>query len=124
MNGKAAFSAVALGAAAYAVTLGASWSETVAIPSQVDGGQGSDVPSTINATGFDRPATRDLSEGGADSLALGGSAASDPTALRSGGESGDNSPAAVGSIGDSEPSILTKLLIVFSDLRAQVFGGP
>jgi hypothetical protein len=30
----------------------------------------------------------------------------------------------VGSIGDSEPSILTKLLIVFSDLRAQVFGGP
>jgi hypothetical protein len=45
-------------------------------------------------------------------------------ALRSGGESDDNPPAAVGSIADSEPSILTRLLIVFSDLRAQVFGGP
>ena len=123
MNCKAAFSAAALGAAAYAVTLGASWSETIAIPSQVDGGKGSDVPAKVNEAGFDRPATSDHPEGGADSLALGGSSASDPMALRSGGESGDNPPAAVGSIADSEPSTLTRLLIVFSDLRAQVFGG-
>jgi hypothetical protein len=119
MNCKAVFLAAVLSAAAYAVTLGASWSETVAIPSQVDGGQRSDIPSTVNATGFDHPATSDHLEGGADSLALGGS-----SALRSGGESGDNPPATVGSIADSEPSTLTKLLIVFSDLRAQVFGGP
>jgi hypothetical protein len=112
------------GAAAYAVTLGASWSETIAIPSQVDGGQASDVPSTVNAAGLDRPATSDHPEGDADSLALGGSSASDPMALTSGGESDDNPPAAVGSIADSEPSILTKLLIVFSDLRAQIVGGP
>ena len=123
MNCKAAFSAAALGAAAYAVTLGASWSETIAIPSQVDGGKGSDVPATVNEAGFDRPATSDHPEGGADSLALGGSSASDPMALRSGGESGDNAPAAIGSIADPEPSTLTRLLIVFSDLRAQVFGG-
>ena len=124
MNCKAAFSAAALVAAAYAVTLGTVWSETVAIPSQVDGGQGSDVPATVNEAGLDRPATSDHPEGDSDSLALGGSSASDPMALRSGGESDDNPPAAVGSIADSEPSILTRLLIVFSDLRAQVFGGP
>ena len=121
MNCKAAFSAAALIAAAYVVTLGASWSETIAIPSQIDGGKGSDVPATVNEAG---PATSDHPEGGADSLALGGSSASDPMALRSGGESGDNAPATVGSIADSQPSILTRLLIVFSDLRAQVFGGP
>ena len=124
MNCKAVFLAAVLSAAAYAVTLGASWSETVAIPSQVDGGQRSDIPSTVNATGFDHPATNDHLEGGADSLALGGSSAPDPMALRSGGESGDNPPATVGSIANFEPSTLTKLLIVFSDLRAQVFGGP
>jgi hypothetical protein len=124
MNCKAAFSAVALVAAAYAVTLGASWSETITIPPQVDGGTVSDVPATVNEAGFDRPATSDHPEGDADLLALGGSPASDPMALRSGGESGDNAPAAVGSIADSEPSILTRLLLVFSDLRAQVVGGP
>ncbi|HEY6732946.1 MAG TPA: hypothetical protein VI256_03995 [Roseiarcus sp.] len=123
MNCKAAFSAAALGAAAYAVTLGASWSETIAIPSQVDGGKGSDVPAKVNEAGFDRPATSDHPEGGADSLALGGSSASDPMALRSGGESGDNAPDAIGSLAAPEPSTLTRLLIVFSDLRAQVFGG-
>ena len=124
MNCKAAFSAVALVAAAYAVTLGASWSETITVPSQVDGGTVSDVPATANEAGFDRPATSDHSEGDADSLVLAGSSASDPMAPRSGGESGDNAPAAVGSIADSEPSALTRLLIVFSDLRAQIFGGP
>ena len=117
MNCKAAFPAAALVAAAYAVTLGASWSETIAIPSQADGGKGSDVPATVNEAGFDRPATSDHPEGGADSLALGGSSASDPMA-------GDNAPAAVGSIADPEPSTLTRLLIVFSDLRAQIFGSP
>jgi hypothetical protein len=124
MNCKAAFSAAVLSAAAYAVTIGASWSETIAIPSQVEGAKRSDVPATVNGAGFDRPATSDQPEGGADSLALGGSSASDPMALRSAGESGDNPPVVVGSIADSEPSILTKLLIVFGDLRAQVFGGP
>jgi hypothetical protein len=124
MNCKAAFSAAALVAAAYVVTLGAGWSETVTIPSQVDGGKGSEVPATVNEAGFDRLATSDHPEGGADSLAFGGSSASDPTAPRSGGASGDNAPAAVGSIDDSEPSILTRLLIIFSDLRAQIFGGP
>jgi hypothetical protein len=116
MNCKAAFPAAALVAAAYAVTLGASWSETIAIPSQADGGKGSDVPATVNEAGFDR-ATSDHPEGGADSLALGGSSASDPMA-------GDNAPAAVGSIADREPSTLTRLLIVFSDVRAQIFGSP
>jgi hypothetical protein len=82
MNCKAAFSAAALVAAAYAVTLGTVWSETVAIPSQVDGGQGSDVPATVNEAGLDRPATSDHPEGDSDSLALGGSSASDPMALR------------------------------------------
>ncbi|HEY1884585.1 MAG TPA: hypothetical protein VGG86_00855 [Roseiarcus sp.] len=124
MNCKAAFSAAALVAAAYAVTPGAGWSETVTIPSQVDGGKGSGVPATVNEAGFDRPATSDHPEVGPDSLALGGSSASDPMAPRSGGESGDSAPAAVGSIDDSEPSMLTRLLIVFSDLRAQIFGGP
>jgi hypothetical protein len=124
MNCKAAFSAAALIAAAYAVTLGASWSETITIPSHADGGKGSDVPVTVNAAGFDRPATSDHFEGDADSLALGGSPPSDPMALRSGGESGDNAPGAVGAIADSEPSTLTRLLIIFSDLRTQVLGGP
>ena len=114
MNCKAAFPAAALVAAAYAVTLGASWSETIAIPSQADGGKGSDVSATVNEAGFDRPATSDHPEGG---LALGGSSASDPMA-------GDNAPAAVGSIADPEPSTLTRLLIVFSDVRAQIFGSP
>ena len=124
MNWKAAFSAASLVAAAYAVTPGAGWSETIAIPSHVDGGTGSDVPPTVNDAGFDRPATSEHPEGGADSLALGGSSASDPMAPRSGGESGDSAPAAVGSIDDSEPSILTRVLIIVSDLRAQIFGGP
>ena len=124
MNCKAAFSAAAVVAAAYAVTLGTVWSETVAIPSQVDGGQGSDVPATVNEAGLDRPATSDHPEGDSDSLALGGSSASDPMALRSGGESGDDAPDAIGSLAAPEPSTLTRLLIVFSDLRAQVFGGP
>jgi hypothetical protein len=124
MNCKAAFSAAVLVASAYADTLGAGWSETIAIPSQVDGGKGSDVPATVNEPGFDRPATSDHPEGGADSPALGGSSASDPMALTSGAESGDNARDAVGSIADPEPSTLTRLLIVFSDLRAQIFGGP
>ena len=123
MNCKAAFSAAALIVAAYVVTLGASRPETIAIPSQVDGGKGSDVPAKVNEAGFDRPATSDHPEGGADSLALGGSSASDPMALRSGGESGDDAPDAIGSLAAPEPSTLTRLLIVFSDLRAQVFGG-
>lgn len=123
MNCKAAFSAAALGAAAYTVTLGASWSETIAIPSQVDGGKGSDVPATVNEAGFGRAATSDHPAGGADSLALGGSSASDPMALRSGGESGEDAPDAIGSLAAPEPSTFTRLLIVFSDLRAQVFGG-
>jgi hypothetical protein len=103
--------------------LGASWSETIAIPSQVDGGKGSDVPATVNEAGFDRPATSDRPEGGAGLLALGGTSASDPMALRSGGESGDDAPDTIGSLAAPEPSTLTRLLIVFSDLRAQVFGG-
>jgi hypothetical protein len=123
MNCKAAVAAAALIAAAYAVTLGASWSETISIPSHVDGGTASEVPATVNEAGLDRPATSDHSEGGADSLALGGSSASDPTAPRNSGESSDNAPAAVGSIVDSDPPILTRLLLIFSDLRAQVFGG-
>lgn len=124
MNCKAAFSAAALVAAAYAVTTGVSWSETIAIPSRVDGGMASGVPAAVNEAGFDRPATSDHAEGDADSLALGGGLASGPMAPESGGESGDNAPAAVGSIADSEPSALTRLLLVFSDLRAQIFGGP
>ena len=124
MNCKAAIAAAALVAAAYLVPLGASWSETITFPSHVDGGKGSDVPATVNEAGFDRPATSDHPEGGADSLALGGSSASDPMALRSGGESGDNAPDAIGSLAAPEPSTLTRLLIVFSDLRAQIFGGP
>lgn len=124
MNCKAVLSAAALVAAAYAVTPGASWSETIAIPSHVDGGTGSDVPAMVNEAGFDRPPSSDHPDGGGDSLALGGSLASDPTAPRSGAESGDNTPAAVGSIADPEPSMLTRLLIIFSDLRAQVVGGP
>jgi hypothetical protein len=121
MNCKAAFSAAALVAAAYAVTAGASRSETITVPSHVEGGTGSDVPATVNEAG---PATSDHPEGDADSLALGGSSASDPTTLRSGGESGDSALAAVGSIADPEPSILSRLLLLFSDLRAQVSGGP
>jgi hypothetical protein len=124
MNCKAAFSAAALAAAVYAITLGASWSETIALPSHVDGGTGSDIPATVHEAGFDRPATGDHPEGGADSLALGGSSASDPMAPRSGAELGDTGPAAVGSIAAPEPSTLTKLLILFSDLRAQVLGSP
>jgi hypothetical protein len=124
MNCKAVFSAAALGAVAYAAAPGASWSETIAIPSQVDGGKASDVPATVNEAGFDRPAASDRPEGGADSLVLGGSAASDPMALRSGGESGDDAPDAIGSLAAPEPSTLTRLLIVFSDLRAHILGGP
>jgi hypothetical protein len=124
MNCKAVFSAAALGAVAYAATLGASWSETIAIPSQVDGGKGSDVPATVNEAGFDRPAASDHPEGGGGSLALGGASASDPMALRSGGESDDNAPDAIGSLAAPEPSTLTSLLIIFSDLRAHILGGP
>ena len=64
MNCKAAIAAAALVAAAYLVPLGASWSETITIPSHVDGGKGSDVPATVNEAGFDRPATSDHPEGG------------------------------------------------------------
>jgi hypothetical protein len=124
MNCKAVFSAAALGAVAYAATPGASWSETIAIPSQVEGGKRSDVPATVNEVGFDRPAASDHPGGGADSLALGGSSASDPMALRSAGESGDNALDAIGSLAAPEPSTLTRLLIVFSDLRAHILGGP
>ncbi len=119
MNCKAAFSAAALVAAAYAVTLSASWSETIAIPSQIDGGTGSNVPATVNEAGFDRPATSDHPESGAGLVALRGSSASDLMAPRSGGETGDNAPATA-----PEPSILTRLLIMFSDLRSQTFGSP
>ncbi len=123
MNCKAAFSAAVLATAAYAVTLSASWPETIAIPSQVDGAKASGVPATVNEAGFDRPATSDHPEGRADSLASGGSSTSDLMALRSGSESG-NAPDATGSLAAPEPSTLSKLLFIFSDLRAQVFGRP
>jgi hypothetical protein len=123
MNCKAAIAGAALAAAVYSVPLGASWSETITIPPHVDGGKGSDVPVSVNEAGFERPATSDHPEGDAESLALGGSSASDPMALRSAGESGDNARDLIGSVAAPEPSILTRLLIVFSDLRAQVFGG-
>src|ERR1700690_486734 len=106
MTCKAAFSAAGVVAAAYAVTLGTVWSETVAISSQVDGGQGSDVPATVNEAGLDPPATSAHPQGASVPVCLGGSSASDPMALRSGGESDDNPPAAGGSIADSEPAIL------------------
>jgi hypothetical protein len=45
-------------------------------------------------------------------------------ALKDGGELDDNSPDAVSSVAAPEPSVLTRLLLVFADLRATVFGGP
>ncbi len=121
MNCKAAIAALAV--VAYAAPVGTSWSETVIIAWHADGGTGSDVPATVNEAGLDRPATGDHPEGGADSLALGGRSAPDAIALRS-GETGDNAPTAIGSVAAPEPSMLTRLLIMFSDLRAQVVGGP
>jgi hypothetical protein len=143
MNCKAAIAGAALAAGAYAGPAGPGWSETIKIASHVDGGcclnsSGSDpehdpgptgkalsgVSVTVDDAGVDRLATSDHSEGDADSLALGASSGSDAMASGRGGEAGDNAPAAVGSIADPEPSTLTRLLIVLSDLRAQIFGGP
>ncbi len=79
---------------------------------------GSDVPATANEAGLVRPATSDHPEG--EDAGPGGSSASSEA---NGGELGDNAPPVAGSIADPEPSMLTRLLIMFSDLRAQVVGG-
>jgi hypothetical protein len=123
MNCKAAVAAALLAAIAIPVPLGASSAETIAISSHVDGGMGSELPTAVHEVGIDRPATADHREGEADSLALGGFTASDPMALRSGDAASDNAPAAVGSVAP-EPSTLTRLLFILSDMRAQIFGGP
>jgi hypothetical protein len=45
-------------------------------------------------------------------------------ALKDSGELGDNSPDAESSVAGPEPSVLTRLLMIFADLRTSVYGGP
>jgi hypothetical protein len=138
MNCKAAIAGAAL-AGMCAVAPGVGWSETIKIPSHVDGGcclisAGSELQADLAATGkgemgipaagFDRPGAGDHPEGDADSLPVAAAFGPDAVSPRSGGRSGDNAPATVGAVADPEPSTLTRLLIVFGDLREQLFGGP
>jgi hypothetical protein len=136
MNCKAAIAGAVLAAGACVVTPGAGWPETIKIPSQVDGGccstsagsdpqhdpaateKGSDIP------GVDRPAASDHPEGDTGLPAIGASSAPDSLAPGSGSETRDHAQAVLGPVADPEPSTLTRLLIVFSDLRERVFGGP
>jgi hypothetical protein len=84
--------------------------EPIAAPG--DGPGESSDPITVNEV------ANDGSERAGDSL--------EPVAmaLKDGGELDDSSPDAVSSVVAAEPSVLTRLLLVFADLRATVFGGP
>jgi hypothetical protein len=136
MSCKAAGAALAVGL--FVAIPGASWSETVKIPSHADGGcclisPGSDlqadpaptgkaesgVTAIVDESGVDRPATSDHTEGDAESLAIGDAPGADATAAKS-----DNAPVAMGSVANPESSTLTRLLLTVSDLRDWLFGGP
>jgi hypothetical protein len=71
---------------------------------------------------FDDPET--LNEAANGSERAGDSLGPEAMALKDGGELGDNSPDAVSSVAGPQPSILTRVLLAFADLRATVFGGP
>ncbi len=71
---------------------------------------------------FDDPET--LNELASGSERAGDSLGPEAMALKDGGELGDNSPDTVSSVADLQPSILTRLLVAFADLRATIFRSP
>jgi hypothetical protein len=69
---------------------------------------------------FDDPET--VGEAATGSERAGDSFGPEAIALKDGGELDANSPDGVSSVAAPEPSVLTRLLMMFGDLR--VFGGP
>ena len=97
-----------------------------------DGG-GTAVPQTSNGepklslddrqSGSGDPVTvSDVANGGSERD--GNSLGPEAVAVKESGGFDDNAPNAVSSAAGPEPSALTRLLMVFADLRATVFGGP
>jgi hypothetical protein len=71
---------------------------------------------------FDDPET--VGEAANRSERAGDSFDPEAMAIKDSGELDDNSSDAVSSVAAPEPSVLTRLLMMFADLRVSVFGGP
>jgi hypothetical protein len=124
MRHRAALAGAALALGAFALTAGLGSAATVGILPPVDAGccsisDGSKFqndptggPVTVNEVG------NDGSERAGDSLGP------DAVAIKESGGVGDDTPDGVSSVAAPEPSVLTRVLMIFADLRATVFGGP
>jgi len=124
MRHRAALAGAALALGAFALTAGLGSAATVGILPLVDVGccsisDGSKFqndptggPATVNEVGSDG------SERAGDSLGP------DAVAIKESGGVGDDTPDGVSSVAAPEPSVLTRVLMIFADLRATVFGSP
>ena len=124
MRHRAALAGAALALGAFALTAGPGSAATVGLLPLVDVGccsisDGSKFqndptggPVTVNEVG------NDGSERAGDSLGP------DAVAIKESGGAGDDTPDGVSSVAAPEPSVLTRVLMIFADLRATVFGSP
>jgi hypothetical protein len=124
MRHRAALAGAALALGAFGLTAGPGSAATVGILPLVDVGccsisDGSKSqndptggPVTVNEVGNDGPERAD------DSLGP------DAVAIKESGGVGDDTADGLSSVAAPEPSVLTRVLMIFADLRATVLGGP
>jgi hypothetical protein len=77
-----------------------------------------DWPSESGDAGLANEVASGGSERAGDSLGP------DAVAIKESGGAGDDPPDGVSSVAGPEPSVLTRVLMIFADLRATVFGSP
>jgi hypothetical protein len=121
MKHRAALAAAALAAGLLVLIAGPSSGATVAVLSMVDAGccSISDFSKLQNDPAGDLPTVSDIGGEGAEKAV--DSPGPDVVGLKAGRESYDISPDAVNSVAAPETSVLTRVLIVFSDLRSTLF---
>jgi hypothetical protein len=123
MRHRAALGGAALALGALALITGPGSATTVEILSPAGMGccailDGSKIQNDPAGDPITNEAGNDGSEGAGDSLGP------DAVALKESSGFDDTSPDAVNSVAAPEPSVLTRLLMIFADLRGTVFGGP
>jgi hypothetical protein len=153
MRHRAALAGAALAAGGFALIAGPSSAGTVAILSLVDPGccsvsDGSnlqnDPDAAANGEAFAVPhrsngepivslddgrsepgdpvTVNDISNDGSERA--GDPLRPDAVSFKESGRSDDNTPDGASSVAAAEPSVLTRVLMIFADLRATVGGGP
>ena len=124
MRHRAALAGAALAAGALALIAGPGSAATVEILSFADAGccSISDGSNLEIDPASDPAPVKEVANGeferAADSLGP------EAIAIKESGRAGDDIPDGVSSVAAEEPSVLTRVLMIFADLRATVFGNP